>query len=75
MTAYDRMLQEESFEWNEGYDEECTAGEIIEDVLEEIDSPELNKLIKNLDLEVITIKGIGKFDKEDFEIYSDTGIF
>ena len=75
MTAYDRMLQEESFEWNEGYDEECTDGEIIDEVLDEIGSSELRNLINDLSLDVISIKSIGKFDKEEFEIYTATGIF
>ena len=75
MNKYDRMLQEESFAWNEAYDSECTDGEIIEEVLDEIDSPEVVKLIDELGLDIISIKSLGKFDKEEFEIYTATGIF
>ena len=75
MTAYDRMLQNEAFDWNEGYDSECTDGEIIEDTLNEINSPKVSKLIDDLGLDVISIKKLGKFDKEEFEIYTSTGIF
>lgn len=75
MNAYDRMLLEESLEWNEAYDEECTNGAIIEDTLDEIGSSELNNLIDELGLDIISIKCIGDLDEEDFEIYSATGIF
>ena len=72
MTAYDRMLQRESQEWNEAYDEECTSGEILDEMNL---SDEVHKLIDDLDLELISVNGIGKFTKEDFEIYTATGIF